>query len=90
MFSLLEVTFHPRKATSKKIDGIKAPNKGLATLIETTKKIMGIGTGQEMIMKQLAYKLKCLKCNHKYGANGTDIFQRKCPNCQGGKPGISY
>lgn len=40
--------------------------------------------------EQLSYKLKCLKCNHEYGANGTDIFQRKCPNCQGGKPGLSY
>ena len=39
---------------------------------------------------QLSYKLKCQLCNSEYGANGTDIFQRKCPNCQGGKEGINY
>ncbi|MAL95614.1 MAG: hypothetical protein CME40_11105 [Haliea sp.] len=41
---------------------------------------------------QLAYKLECLApgCGHIYGANGTDIFQRKCPECQGGRKGIAY
>ncbi|MFH1215586.1 MAG: hypothetical protein V1706_03690 [Pseudomonadota bacterium] len=39
---------------------------------------------------QLSYKLQCLFCGHEYGVNGTDIFQRKCPKCQGGKPGIPY
>jgi hypothetical protein len=39
---------------------------------------------------QYSYKLQCLFCDHEYGANGTDIFQRKCPKCQGGKPGIPY
>ncbi|WP_411994820.1 HNH endonuclease [Agarivorans sp. DSG3-1] len=41
---------------------------------------------------QSSYKIKCqiTNCGHEYGSNGTDIFQRKCPNCQGGKPGISY
>ncbi len=38
---------------------------------------------------QKAYKMKCLKCGCKYGANGT-IHIRKCPKCQKGKPGISY
>lgn len=37
----------------------------------------------------LAYHLVCLECDHDYWANGTDIFQRKCPNCQSGKPGIN-
>jgi len=42
--------------------------------------------------RQLSYKLKCLVegCGYEYGANGTDIFQRKCPQCQGGNPGIEY
>ncbi len=39
---------------------------------------------------QLSYEMECLFCGHEYGANGTDIFQRKCPECQGGKPGIPY
>jgi hypothetical protein len=37
-----------------------------------------------------SYKLQCLFCGHEYGANGTDIFQRKCPKCQGGKDGIPF
>jgi hypothetical protein len=39
-----------------------------------------------------SYKLECLEpdCGHEYGANGTDIFQRKCPQCQGGNDGIKY
>ena len=33
------------------------------------------------------YELKCTNCGHRYGANGTDIWQRKCPKCDGGMPG---
>lgn len=39
---------------------------------------------------QVAYKLKCMLCEYEYGANGTDIFQRKCPSCQGGEAGIDF
>ena len=41
---------------------------------------------------QYSYKLECLaaKCGHIYGANGTDIHLRKCPECQGGCPGIDF
>jgi hypothetical protein len=34
---------------------------------------------------QWFYNMSCLHCSHTYYANGTDIWQRKCPNCQGGK-----
>jgi len=34
------------------------------------------------------YVMHCPECRANYGANRTDIFQRKCPNCQGGAPGI--
>jgi hypothetical protein len=39
---------------------------------------------------QYVYVLKCHRanCEHIYGANGTDIFERKCPKCDGGKPGL--
>jgi hypothetical protein len=39
-----------------------------------------------------AYKMVCQepRCGHVYGANGTDVFQRKCPRCQGGQPGIPF
>lgn len=32
------------------------------------------------------YSMKCLYCGYEYKANGSDIHQRKCPKCQGGKP----
>lgn len=37
---------------------------------------------------QWYYAMECLNenCGHKYYANGTDIWQRKCPKCQGGRP----
>ena len=37
---------------------------------------------------QYVYVLRCGACGHEYGANGSDIFQRKCPNCQSGAPGL--
>ena len=37
---------------------------------------------------QYVYQLTCSKCGHSYGANGTDIHERKCPHCQGGQPGL--
>ena len=45
---------------------------------------------------QTAYKMKCgrivkgVRCNHVYGANGCDVWLRKSPRCQGGRPGIAY
>lgn len=41
---------------------------------------------------QFAYRMECLEpnCGYVYGANGTDVFQRKCPKCQKGKDGISF
>jgi hypothetical protein len=39
---------------------------------------------------QKIYVLQCNRCNLQYGANGSDIFQRKCPNCQGGQPGLDF
>lgn len=37
---------------------------------------------------QYVYIINCTKCGYVYGANGSDIFERKCPSCQGGKPGL--
>jgi len=41
---------------------------------------------------QYAYRMECLEaqCGSVYGANGTDVFQRKCPSCQGGSAGIDF
>lgn len=35
---------------------------------------------------QWFYDMECLNCGHKYHANGSDVWLRKCPNCQGGRP----
>ncbi|TVQ61460.1 MAG: hypothetical protein EA378_08795 [Phycisphaerales bacterium] len=35
---------------------------------------------------QSLYQLACTHCGTNYAANGSDIFQRKCPNCQDGNP----
>ena len=34
---------------------------------------------------QWFYQMECLKCGFAYLANGTDIWQRKYPKCQGGR-----
>ena len=39
---------------------------------------------------QKIYVLECGDCGLRYGANGSDIFQRKCPECQGGAPGLPF
>ena len=51
-----------------------------------TRKVAGTDHGQ------YSYRMLCLNeaCKLEYGANGTDIFQRKCPSCQDGKLGIDY
>ena len=37
---------------------------------------------------QRIYGLECGRCGHHYGANGSDIWQRRCPACDGGQPGL--
>lgn len=32
---------------------------------------------------QWFYNMECLECGHKYHANGSNIYEKKCPNCQG-------
>ena len=34
--------------------------------------------------------MRCEHCAAEYGANSTDAWQRKCPECQDGKPGLDY
>jgi hypothetical protein len=37
---------------------------------------------------QQIYQLGCSRCGFVYGANGSDIYERKCPGCQNGEPGL--
>lgn len=39
---------------------------------------------------QWVYQLGCSQCGQVYGANGSDIFQSKCPACQEGAAGIPF
>jgi hypothetical protein len=39
---------------------------------------------------QYVYQLACSHCGHVYGANGSDIHLRLCPQCQGGAAGLGY
>jgi Zn finger protein HypA/HybF involved in hydrogenase expression len=39
---------------------------------------------------QKVYQVACSHCGEVYGANGLDLHIRKCPNCQGGQPGLEY
>ena len=38
---------------------------------------------------QYVYVMHCPDCDRNYGANGGDVWERKCPNpqCQDGEPG---
>lgn len=38
---------------------------------------------------QTVYQLGCSECGHVYGANGSDIFERKCPRHQSRFPGLA-
>lgn len=48
---------------------------------------LGIGGNDK---NAYSYRLECLNCGFIYGANGQDIAERLCPECQGGAPGIRY
>ncbi len=39
---------------------------------------------------QYAYKTECTICGYVYGTNGSDMHERRCPECQKGAPGIRY
>ena len=37
---------------------------------------------------QKVWHLQCKVCGTEYGANGSDFHIRRCPSCQGGRPGL--
>lgn len=39
---------------------------------------------------QTIYVLKCRRCGAEYGANGADIWLRRCPKHDGGAPGLPF
>lgn len=39
---------------------------------------------------QYAYKTECTICGYVYGTNGSDMHERRSPECQRGAPGIRF
>jgi hypothetical protein len=37
---------------------------------------------------QRVFVLQCTVCDHEYGANGSEIYDRLCPKCQDGPPAL--
>jgi hypothetical protein len=37
---------------------------------------------------QRTFALHCGDCSYEYGSNGSDNWQRRCPRCQHGRPGL--
>ncbi len=56
-------------------------NPRLQTVIRATR-LPGTDHGQKI------YVLRCGSCGAEYGANGSDIHARRCPSCDGGRPGL--
>lgn len=67
------------KATATTIPGFRNGN-GQAVVRDT-------GWPSETFAGQRIYHLRCVHCAHEYGANGTDVSKRLCPQCQGGAQG---
>lgn len=88
---ILGATWAPRKKMM-----VKCARKS-ANRSKTTQPGYINRNGQEVLSRtglpgndhnQVIYILRCLRCDARYGANGSDIFQRRCPICDGGRPGL--
>jgi len=71
------------KARSKGTTAVGHRNRNGQVVVKPTK-LAGNDFNQKI------YVLRCERCGHEYGANGSDIHLRLCPNCQGGRPGLAY
>ncbi len=72
-----------RKRTNKKTTEPGHNNRNNQTVLRKTD-LHGNDYNQKV------YVLRCEECLHEYGANGSDIWQRRCPNCQDGAAGLPY
>lgn len=50
--------------------------------------LLRISTHQGTDYNARVWVLKCRMCSNIYGSNSTDAWQRKCPKCQEGRPGL--
>lgn len=74
-------------------------NRGRSNAWNTTKPGYVNKNGQEVLNatdfpgndhNQIVYVMSCGSCGNRYGANGSDIWQRKCPACGGGAAGLAF
>ncbi|MDT1063426.1 hypothetical protein RM190_16250 [Paracoccus sp. CPCC 101403] len=86
-------TSEPPKSSPRKLGPAMVPRSAR----ETTRTGYLNRNGQEVIQRrdlpgndhnQKVYVLRCRQCAAVYGANGSDIFQRRCPKCGGGSKGL--
>ena len=69
--------------TSKRTTDIGSVNRNRQEVVRRTDL-----AGNDHLQK--VYVLRCRDCEFNYGANGSDIYLRRCPNCQGGAAGLPY
>jgi hypothetical protein len=82
-----------QKYSLSRSDGPMRKSKGTTTPGTTNKNAQLVvrPTGlQGTDHLQKVYVLRCTRCGHEYGANGSDLHLRKCPKCQGGAAGLPY
>lgn len=78
--SLILAAMRARRARTRE-PGFKNPKKQV--VLRNTDR-------QGTDLHQFVDVLRCEKCGHEYGSNGSNNHNRKCPNCQGGKPGLPF
>ncbi len=49
---------------------------------KNNQKNLGYRGMSETHYNQKFFEMECLTCGHRYFANGCDVWERKCPNCQ--------
>ena len=80
--------------------GASTPEKGGRARSRGTTQVWYVNrNGQEVIRPtghpgtdhgQYVYVLRCRSCGREYGANGSDIFLRRCPAHDRGAPGLAF
>ncbi len=68
-----------KSTTATTVPGYRNANKQVV--------IRDTGFASESFPGQRVYEMRCGACDFRYGANGTDVFKRLCPKCQGGAAG---
>lgn len=88
---ILGTTWPPVKLKRSAREGRKRPPMAKTQPGFTNRNNQHVITGTDIPgtdHNQVVYILSCLSRGQRYGANGSDIFQRRCPTCGQGRPGL--